>query len=238
MVTTESTHRRHKTKADKDDIACCLMSAADVFSDLCDVDIARLNEAITTREVEKGRIIYMPEDIGGTLFILKQGRIQLYRLSSDGRKLVLAILGRGGLFGEMSMVGEGRYQTFAEAVEDSKVCTLSRQDMEHLILECPHIALRLVNVIGQRLAETESRLKDIAFKNVPARIAALLLQLAGDGKFTVAGYTHQEISEIVGTYRETTTQTLNDFRAQGLIDIKRKHIEILDVERLKKAAEG
>ena len=220
------------------DIACCVMSAVDVFFDLREEEIERINRVMSLREVSKGRIIYMPNDAGENLYILKQGRVQLYRLSTDGRKLVLTILGPGGLFGEMSMVGDGEYQTFAEAMDDSVVCVLGRAEMEWLIMECPQIALRLVNVIGQRLAETESRLKDIAFKSVPARIATLLLRLAGEGRMEIHGYTHQEISEIVGTYRETTTQTLNDFRAQGLIAISRKHIEILDEEGLSRIAEN
>jgi CRP-like cAMP-binding protein len=222
---------------DHDDIACCITSASDVFHDLNAEEIDKINQIMAVKHVEKGRIIYMPEDEGGMLFILRQGRIQLYRLSADGRKLVLSILAPGGIFGEMSMVGQGLYQTFAEAVEDSVVCSLAREDLERLILDYPQIALRLVNVIGQRLAETESRLKDIAFKSVPARIASLLLQLAGGGRLEVDGFTHQEISEIVGTYRETTTQTLNEFRAQGLISIGRKHIEILDMEGLRKVAQ-
>lgn len=220
------------------DIACCLMSAVDIFYDLNEEEIERMNRVISVRDVEKGRIIYMPEDTGSMIYILWDGRIQLYRLSVDGRKLVLSILGPGGIFGEMSMVGEGLYQTFAEAVEDSVVCALGRDDLERLILDCPQITLRLVNVIGQRLAETESRLTGIAFKSVPARIASLLLQLAGDGRMEVNGFTHQEISEIVGTYRETTTQTLNDFRHQGLIAMGRKHIEILDMQGLSEVAES
>jgi CRP-like cAMP-binding protein len=214
------------------------MSAADVFHDLSEEDVAEINRFITVKEVEKGRIIYMPEDTGDVLFILRSGRVQLYRLSSDGRKLVLSILGPGAIFGEMSMVEQGEHQTFAEAVEDSRVCMLGRQDIERLILDHPQIALRLVNVIGQRLAETESRLKDIAFKSVPARVASLLLQLAGEGRLEINGFTHQEISEIVGTYRETTTQTLNEFRNQGLISIGRKHIQILDTEQLSKIAQN
>jgi CRP/FNR family cyclic AMP-dependent transcriptional regulator len=220
------------------DIACCLMSAVDIFYDLNEEEIEKISRVISVREVKKGRIIYMPEDTGSMIYILSDGRIQLYRLSADGRKLVLSILGPGGIFGEMSMVGGGLYQTFAEAVEDSVVCALGRDDLERLILDCPQITLRLVNVIGQRLAETESRLTGIAFKSVPARIAALLLQLAGDGRMEVNGFTHQEISEIVGTYRETTTQTLNDFRNQGLIAMGRKHIEILDMEGLSEVAEN
>lgn len=216
----------------------CLLSVSDVFADLTPQQMEEIERAVSVKEVEKGRIIYMPEDSGEVLFILKRGRVQLYRLSADGRKLVLSILGPGTIFGEMSLVGQGMHQTFAEAVEDSTVCVLGREDVERLILSKPQVALRLVAVIGERLTEAESRLRDIAFKSVPARVASLLLRLAGEDGNQVEGFTHQELSEIIGTYRETTTQTLNDFRNRGYIVIGRKHIEILNAGALKQIAES
>lgn len=224
--------------SDIDAADSCLLSVSDIFADLTPQQMDEIERAIIVKEVEKGRIIYMPEDSGEVLFILKRGRVQLYRLSADGRKLVLSILGPGTIFGEMSLVGQGMHQTFAEAVEDSTVCVLGREDVERLILSKPQVALRLVAVIGERLTEAESRLKDIAFKSVPARVASLLLRLAGENSNQVEGFTHQELSEIIGTYRETTTQTLNDFRNQGYIAIGRKHIEILNADALKQIAES
>jgi CRP-like cAMP-binding protein len=215
----------------------CLLSSADVFQDLAQEDLEEIERTLTKREVGKGRIIYMPDDNGEMLFILKEGRVQLYRLSADGRKLVLSILDPGSIFGEMSIIGQGMRETFAEAALDSIVCVMQRQDLEKLILNRPQVALRLISIIGQRLTETESRLRDIAFKSVSARVALLLLRLAEKGGPKIEGFTHQEIAEIVGTYRETTTQALNDFRNRGLIAIGRKRIDILDAEKLRRAAE-
>ena len=78
----------------------------------------------------------------------------------------------------------------------------------------------------------------MAFKSIPARLAALLLRLAREsGNMTIVGYTHQSLGEMLGTYRETTTQALNEFKAAGLIDIGRKRITILDWTRLEQIAE-
>jgi CRP-like cAMP-binding protein len=101
------------------------------------------------------------------------------------------------------------------------------------------VALRLFEDLGSRLRETEARLEEIAFKGIPARLASLLLQLADEGSTdTVSGLTHQDLGEQIGTYRETTTQTLNMFKADGLIEIGRKRITILDREELLRIARG
>jgi CRP-like cAMP-binding protein len=77
----------------------------------------------------------------------------------------------------------------------------------------------------------------MAFKGIPARLASLLLRLAAErDSHDIVGLTHQDLAETIGTYRETATQVLNDMKAQGLIEIGRKRISILDVERLAEVA--
>jgi CRP/FNR family cyclic AMP-dependent transcriptional regulator len=99
--------------------------------------------------------------------------------------------------------------------------------------------LRIFEALGRRLKEAEARLEEIAFKGIPARLASLLLQLTdAAGGDTISGFTHQDLGEQIGTYRETTTQTLNMFKAEGLIDIGRKRITVLDREGLERVAES
>ena len=101
----------------------------------------------------------------------------------------------------------------------------------------PRVALRIFEAMGNRLKETEARLEAIAFKGIPARLASLLLELAGERESDIIqGLTHQDLGERIGTYRETTTQTLNSFKSAGLIDIGRKRILILDREGLERIA--
>jgi len=109
--------------------------------------------------------------------------------------------------------------------------------VERLLVTRPKVALRVFEALGSRLKETESRLEGIAFRGIPARLASLLLQLAdAQGDDTITGMTHQDLGEQIGTYRETTTQTLNAFKAEGLIEIGRKRITILDREGLERMA--
>jgi CRP/FNR family transcriptional regulator, cyclic AMP receptor protein len=83
------------------------------------------------------------------------------------------------------------------------------------------------------LNDAEARLEDMAFKGIPARLASLLLRLGAErGSNDIVGMTHQDLAETIGTYRETATQVLNDMKSQGLIEIGRKRITILDYERL------
>jgi CRP-like cAMP-binding protein len=99
--------------------------------------------------------------------------------------------------------------------------------------------LRILEITGKRLREAEERLENMAFKGIPARLASLLLRLAEEqGSDNIAGLTHQDLAESVGTYRETATQVLNDLKAGGYIDIGRKRIIILDREGLEEVAEN
>lgn len=213
------------------------LSEMELFQGLSSRDLEEVMRVTTMTNVPKGRIFW-PSEMGEVLFLLKQGRVQIYRLSPEGKKLILTTLGPGSIFGEMTLTGQHMYDAFVETVEDSLICIISRSDLERLITENPQIALRLLDILGRRLYEMEKRLEELAFKKIPARLAALLLRLRNEQGDIIEGYTHQDLAEIVGTYRETVTQILNDMKAQRLIETKRKSIRILNPERLKELAEA
>ncbi len=215
------------------------LQMVDIFQDLTAAEMEEIDRATTISRCRRGKILYMPQDTSEVLFLLKEGRVQLYRISPDGKKLVIATVGPGAIFGEMALIGQGMHNTFAEAIEDCVLYVMSREDVERLLLTRPKVALRLFENLGNRLREVETRLEELAFKGIPARLASLLLQLADEtGSDTILGLTHQDLGEQIGTYRETTTQTLNQFKAQGLIEIGRKRITILDRAGLQRIAES
>lgn len=215
------------------------LSNIHVFRDLTPNELMQMDRQVTMSTCRPGKIFYMPEESGEVLFLLKKGRVQLYRLAPNGKKLVVATLGPGAIFGEMSLVGQGMHNTFAEAVDECVLCVMSRSDVERLIQEKPEVAFRFVEALGNRLTQLEAHLEDIAFKSIPARLAALLLKLDQEqgGRQTVTGYTHQDLSEMLGTYRETITQTLNDLKADDLISIARKQVVLLNMPRLRQLAD-
>lgn len=222
-----------------DNLKLAGLSQIEIFQDLSPQEVDEMDRTTTMSTCEPGRVFYAPHETGEVLFLLKSGRVQLYRLSPEGKKLVVAELGQGAIFGEMSLVGQGMHNTFAEAMEDCTLCVMSRVDVERLLLNKPKVAIRFMEAMATRLQEIESKLEDLAFKSIPARLAALLIDLAeGDqDPGIVNGYTHQSLAEMLGTYRETTTQILNEFKGHGWIDIGRKRIEILNRAALKLQSE-
>jgi CRP/FNR family transcriptional regulator, cyclic AMP receptor protein len=216
------------------------LESVEIFRDLTTAEVESIGYHTTLMTYQAGHHFFLPDDPSEALYILKHGRVQLYRLSADGRKFVVDILNAGAIFGQMALVGQRLHSTFAEALEDCVICVWSRGEVETLILNKPQVALRLLEVLSDRLFLAEQRLEEATFKRIPARIAGLVLQLNHDqGKTaTVRGYTHQQLADMLGTYRETVTQTLNDFKGQKLLRISRKAIEILDYEGLQSVAEG
>ena len=197
-------------------------------------EIDRLTAMSTCR---RGKVFYTPGETGEVLFILKRGRVNIYRINPDGKKLVIATIGPGTVFGEMSLTGQGMHDTFAEAAEDCTLCVMSRSDVEHLLLSKPRVALRFMELIANRLRELEVRMESVAFKSVPARLATSLLQLAEEGKGNIAGVSHQDLADMVGTYRETVTRILNEFRHEGYIDLSRLQVTILQPQALQAIAD-
>ena len=211
------------------------LSETDLFQDMDARDLEQLERGTAMTTCQRGTVFYTPGETGEVLFILKKGRVNLYRMTAEGKKLVTATVEPGTVFGEMSMIGQGMVDSFAEASEDCTLCVMSRTDVERLIREQPSVSLRLLQLLATRLDAAEERLADVAYKSVPARIATTLLRLSGDAGNAVK-LSHQDIADMVGTYRETATRILNELRAEGLIELKRMHIDIVDAGRLEDVA--
>ena len=211
-------------------------AALDLFRDFTPEEMREVERVTATRVFPKGRVLYTPGETGEALFLLREGAVQIYRMSPEGRKLVIAHLLPFSFFGEMSCIGQGMYDTFAETTEDSLILTMNCADLERMLFSKPLIARRILEAFGRRVLEAERQLEDTVFKGIPARVAALLLR-ESDGD-SVDGLTHQDIAERLGVYRETATNALNDLKAASIISIGRRRITINAIERLRRIAES
>ena len=209
-------------------------SAPDLFQGFDAEEMREVERVTTTRAFSKGEVIYTPGETGEALFLLRAGAVQIYRMSPEGRKLVIAQLLPHSFFGELACIGQGMYDTFAEVVEDSTIMTMNCAVLNRLLVTKPEVALRILEAFGRRVLDAERQLEETVFKGIPARVAALLVRESrGDA---VDGLTHQDIADRLGVYRETATNALNELKAAGLIEIGRKHIRLLDRERLRSIA--
>jgi CRP/FNR family cyclic AMP-dependent transcriptional regulator len=209
-------------------------AAPDLFQGFDAEEMREVERVTTTRTFKRGDVIYMPGETGEALFLLRSGAVQIYRMSPEGRKLVIAQLLPFSFFGEMSCIGQGMYDTFAEVVEDSTIVTMNCAVLNRLLSTKPEVARRILEAFGRRVLDAERQLEETVFKGIPARVAALLIR-ESKGE-AVDGLTHQDIAERLGVYRETATNALNELKTAGLIEIGRKHIRLLDRTRLERIA--
>lgn len=212
------------------------LTSSEFFHGLTDGDMAEVDRITTMTTCRRGRVFYTPGESGEVLFVLKRGRVQLYRIAPDGKRLVIGSLGAGAVFGEMGLIGQGMYDTYAEAEDNCTLCVMSRADVERLIGSKPLFAVRLMELLGRRLQDAELALERFAFRSVPSRLASLLLALTDDHG-ELRGLSHQDLADRIGTHRETATRALSEFRAAGAIEIGRGYLKIVDAAKLARVAE-
>ncbi len=184
-------------------------------------------ERLSMATCKSGQVIYAPGETGEALFVLKSGNVRIYRLAPDGRKLVLATMGPGSVFGEMGSLGQSMTGSFAEAVSDATVCIMSGIDVDEYLMSHPDVALRMIRLLSTRLSTAEDRLEQISFQPVPVRVGHLLLNLANDDG-EVEGFTHQELADLLGTSRETVSRATVELKTLGFISTDRRCTRILD----------
>ena len=222
-----------------------LLSLVDVFEPLSWEEIEKINWQNLNTSLQPGEVFYTPMDLSETLFVLQSGRVRIYRSLPEGRELTLAVLESGTVFGEMALTGQRLRASYAQAMEESEISAMCRADVERLVLDKPAVGLQLVHLLSERLAAYETRMEGPGLKEVPARLAGLILELVeAQGVRDSAGYkiptryTHQQLGTMIGANREAVTRAFARLRETGTVEVKRRYVHVEDLEALKRAAEG
>lgn len=221
-----------------------LLRMVDIFEPLSPEEIRAIEWKHLSTTFEPGEVFYTPMDLSETLFVIQRGRVRLYRKTPQGREFTYAVLEGGTIFGEMTLTAQRLRSSYAEAMEETEVSAMCRADMERLILSKPAVGLRLVYLLSERLGSYETRMGDLALKEVPARLASLILQLleqqgvrTSDGYKIPTRYTHQQLGSMIGANREAVTRAFARLREAGVVETRRRYIHVGDIELLRSATE-
>jgi CRP/FNR family cyclic AMP-dependent transcriptional regulator len=191
-----------------------------------------VGESMMVRSFQAGDTVCRADEMSGSLFLIASGRVQLYRTTRDGRRFVIATLGPGSMFGEASLLGGEDPNTSAVALESCTVWAMPRQKALEISSTDAMFGFGLMQAMGQRVMEAENRLEQMAYSTIASRLAALLLELADADPKGIVHATHQELADMLGTWRETISKTLQDFRQRGLVASGRRQLTLLDKEGL------
>jgi CRP/FNR family transcriptional regulator, cyclic AMP receptor protein len=220
-----------------------VLSRAETLEPLSDEDLRGLLKRSQDINLDSGETFFTPEDTSERLFILKKGRVRIFRTSQEGRELTLAEIEPGMIFGEMALTAQRIRGSYAQAIEPSVLMSMSRTNLEHIIEENPQVGTRLLHLLSERLAAYESRMEDLTLKEVPARLANLILLLCeGEGVMTRQDikiphhYTHERLGTMIGANREAVTRAFGLLQDQGAVELRRRLIHIKDMDALRRAA--
>ena len=219
------------------------LSRLPLFAALDDEDTALLESALTTRKVPRGHVVFREGDAGDRLFVVLDGKVKIYRSAADGRENLLAVLGAGDMFGELSLFDPGPRTASVSAVTQSRLASLDHDDLRPFLLERPAVAAQLLQALAQRLRRTNESLADLVFTAVPGRVAKALLDLAekfgtevADGTRVQHDLTQEELAQLVGASRETVNKALSEFASRGWIRLEGRTVLLLDRDRLVRRA--
>jgi CRP-like cAMP-binding protein len=216
---------------------------APLFSALDDEAAQALMESMTASRLERGDILFHEGDRGDRLYVIGEGKIKLGLTSSDGRENLLAILGPGEMFGELSLFDPGARTATATAVAETQLIALGHEDLTAFLSGRPVVAATMLAALARRLRRTNETLSDLVFTDVPGRVAKALLDLsnrfgrsAEDGILVAHDLTQEELAQLVGASRETVNKALADFATRGWIKLEARAVVLIDVERIQRRA--
>ena len=193
----------------------------------------RLERVAEQRQYRRRQVIHFADQPGDYIYLLCTGRVKVARVSDQGREVTLYLVDPAQLFGEAALAESGQlYGVMAETLDDSLVCAFRRSDLLETLQQSPQALMEMLKVVNDRRTLAESKIADLVFLDVPKRLAKLLLRLYdnANGKrsdgLIAAKFTHQELANIIGSTRETTTLVLNEFKRQGSIEFLGRKIII------------
>ncbi|MFD1824558.1 MULTISPECIES: Crp/Fnr family transcriptional regulator [Mumia] len=220
-----------------------VLRQAPLFSGLDDEAAESLGSQMSATRLRRGEVLFHEGDEGDRLYIVTDGKIKLGRSSADGRENLLAILGPGQMFGELSLFDPGPRSATATAVTDSELNSLGHDELTKWLNDHPNVSRALLHQLASRLRRTNDVVADLVFSDVPGRVAKALIDLsqrfgrkADDGIHVHHDLTQEELAQLVGASRETVNKALADFAMRGWLRLEPRSVVIIEPDRLAKRA--
>lgn len=201
------------------------------FKTLSEDDLKKLVRTLIERTYDKDEIVFLEGEPSQGLYIVREGMVKVYKLSSEGREQILAFSGAGRSFNEVAVFDGGPNPANVSASEPTTVWIVPRTAIINLIEQNPQVALAIIQNLGTRLRHLVGLVEDLSLRQVTARLAKLLLETASQQEHVL---TQQEMAARLGTVREMIGRSLRQLEARGFISIEHGRIVIVDREGLAK----
>ncbi|NLY87794.1 MAG: Crp/Fnr family transcriptional regulator [Clostridiales bacterium] len=207
-----------------------------IFNHLEEDQMMEIMDATTQSSYKKGSLIYRDGDEVASLFIVRKGKIRIYKISESGKEQLVRILLPGDYTGELAVFGKMYQTSYAEAISDTEICMITKEKLQDFLIKYPTISLKILAEFSNRLNESEKQTTRFATEKVETRIAFFLAELIEDPNLSLEvelPMSKKDVASYLGTTPETLSRKLADLEEKGLILQKTsKRIEIMDIDEL------
>jgi CRP-like cAMP-binding protein len=210
------------------------LSQISMFEALPMEDLIWLEKMAPMSTLKKNTLIQAPDTFREGLYLLKEGKLRIYKINSEGKQFTLGILGNGNVFGEIDSLSLGTRDVYIETIEDTILCSLAKDQFEKFLVDRPQLIMKFLKALSERLNERDSMLEQLALGGIRDRVLHLLLKLSEQFGVIEGGeyhkidlpLTHQELANMLGVTRESVTVVLNELVKEDIIRTGRKSIHV------------
>jgi len=199
-------------------------------------ELKKIIQERRTRQFKKNQVIYYDGDTGNGLYLVVSGKVKTIKLSEDGRELMTGMFIADDYLGVNVILANEPYADTATAVEDSVLCLIPKEQIEHLLNLYPVVAKEFIKLLANNIRDKEDQLLQLAYQSVRKKLAVALLRLykqQNEAEINIK-ISREDLAAMAGMATETVSRTLSDFKEEGLIDKKGSTITLLNITNLAK----
>ena len=217
-----------------------LLSLVDVLEPLSEEELEEVSTRCPTFSLDAGQEFYASPEYDGGLFLLEEGHVVIYKMTSSGKQTTFAVHSSGTVLPALRLQGVS-----ARAIETTFLAFMSREDLEYFLRRKPQMGLRLMDLLAENLHLMDARISEVIHKRVSARLASLIAWLIeeegivdGSGDLVIPyHYTHEQLGTIIGARRVAVTLAFKALQDEGVVELRQRRIHVKDLNLLQRIAE-
>ena len=208
-----------------------IISTIPLFNGLPEDQIVAIKKIAVEKKINKGEIIFSEGDEGNGFFVVADGRVKVFKVSTEGKEQILHIFGPGQPFGEVPVFAGQKFPANAQAIDKTRVLFFPRTSIVNLISANPSLALNMLAVMSKKLRQFAVQIENLSLKEMPARLASYLIFLANEQNkddLVTLKISKGQLASTLGTIPETLSRAFAKLSGQNLINVDGKKITLLD----------
>ena len=215
-----------------------------IFRDLKKESLEKIHNILEERAYLKGEDIFLEGQSAKGVFIIKSGKVKIYKSSSFGKEHILHILSDGNAFAEVCILSNSVYPASSKALEDSIVYIIDNKKLEKLIIENGDISLEIIKLMSKRLIDISKQVETVALRDSLGKVSSLILRMLNENKAGIKNesiikldLSRQDMASMVSLTRESFTRSLIKLKEMGIIELNKDEIKVKDIDNLIKTLE-